>query len=234
MIALHGFTQTGRAWDGVKALARERPFAAPDLRGHGRSADRRPVDTATLVRDVLARAPRRFVLVGYSMGARLALHVALAAPDRVARLVLCSTTAGLEDERERATRRASDEALAALLERDGIEAFAARWEALALWTGQPAAVRAAARAERLAQDPAGLAASLRGFGAGTMPAVWARLAELTMPAALLAGEHDARYVALGERLAAELGDARLHVVPGAGHALTLEAPAAVADHIERP
>ncbi|UGS36253.1 alpha/beta fold hydrolase [Capillimicrobium parvum] len=226
-VLLHGFTQTGRSWDGVRRDLGD-GVLAPDLRGHGAAAARRPIDTAHLVADVLEAAPDRFVLAGYSMGGRLALHVALAAPERVAALGLVSTTAGLPDPAERAARRAADDALAGDVERDGIDAFAERWGALPLWAGQPEAVRAVAHAERLRQDPAGLAASLRGFGTGAMVPVWDRLGELTMPAVVLAGARDAKFRAIGERLAAALPDGRLVVVDGAGHALALEAPATVA------
>lgn len=233
LVLLHGFTQTARMWDAVAAALTGREVLAADLRGHGTAAAARPVDTAALVSDVLALAPPRFALGGYSMGGRLALHVALAAPERVAALGLVSTTAGIEDPGERARRRAADEALAAAIERDGIQAFADRWGALPLWDGQPPEVRAAARAERLRQDPAGLAASLRGFGTGAMEPVWDRLGELRMPAVVLAGDRDAKFAAIGRRLAGALPAARLEVIPGAGHAVALEAPAAVAAALDR-
>ncbi|HEU4658051.1 MAG TPA: alpha/beta fold hydrolase [Capillimicrobium sp.] len=230
LVLLHGFTQTGASWAGVRAAVGDRPVVAPDLRGHGAARAARPIDTAALVTDVLALAPPgRFSLAGYSMGGRLALHVALAAPERVAGLGLVSTTAGLDDGAERAARRAADDRLADDIERDGIEAFAERWAALPLWDGQPAAVREAAQRERLTQDPAGLAASLRGFGTGAMEPVWGRLGELAMPAVVVVGERDAKFRAIGDRLAAGLPGARLVVVAGAGHGLPLEAPAAVAD-----
>jgi 2-succinyl-6-hydroxy-2,4-cyclohexadiene-1-carboxylate synthase len=230
LVLLHGFAQTGAGWDDVRAaLGDDREVLAPDLRGHGAAAAARPIDTAALVADVLALAPARFALAGYSMGGRLALHVALAAPERVTALGLVSTTAGLDDPSDRAARRAADEALADDLERDGIAAFVARWEALPLWAGQPPELTARIRPQRLAQDPAGLAASLRGFGTGAMEPVWDRLAGLDIPATILVGERDTLFTALGERLRAALPAAELHVVSGAGHALVLEAPAAVAE-----
>jgi 2-succinyl-6-hydroxy-2,4-cyclohexadiene-1-carboxylate synthase len=201
---------------------------APDLRGHGREHARRPIDTAALVADVLELAPPRFALAGYSMGGRLALHVALAAPERLERLTLVSATAGIEDPREASARRRADRELADDLERDGIEAFAERWAALALFASQPPEVRARAQAERLRQDPAGLAASLRGFGTGAMPPVWDRLTEIAVPTAVLAGALDRKFVALGQRLAGGLARSTLTIVPAAGHALPLEAPRAVA------
>ena len=203
---------------------------APDIRGHGAAARRRPIDFAACVRDAvgLTRAP--FVLAGYSQGGRLALHVALAHPRRVTRLVLVSATAGIEDAEERAQRRDADAALAAWMEADGrsIGEVADRWGAQPLFATQSPQVAAAARADRLANEPAHLAAALRGIGTGAMAPLWDRLAELTMPVIVLAGERDTKYVALGERLAAALPAARLEIVPAAGHALPLEAPAEVA------
>lgn len=229
LVLLHGFSQTGRSWDGVRAALGGVETLAPDLRGHGGAAGARPIETAALVADVLALAPPgRFALAGYSMGGRLALHVALAAPERLAGLGLISTTAGIEDVDERAARRAADEALADEIERDGIEAFAERWAALALFASQSPEVRARAQRERLAQDPAGLAASLRGFGTGAMEPVWSRLGELSMPVAVIVGEADAKFRAIGDRLVEALPAGRLALVPGAGHALPLEAPEAVA------
>jgi 2-succinyl-6-hydroxy-2,4-cyclohexadiene-1-carboxylate synthase len=232
LLLLHGFTQTGRGWDEVaRHLAREtyRPLA-PDLRGHGAAASRRPIDVESCVGDVAGLVAGRFALAGYSMGGRLALHVALAQPERVSRLVLVSTTAGIEDPDERGRRRAADEDLAAWMEAGGrlMTEVADRWGAQPLFADQVPEVAAAARADRLNNDPRHLAAALRGFGTGSMPPVWHRLSELEMDVAVLAGERDAKFVAIARRLTAALPRAELEIVPGAGHALPLEAPAAVA------
>ncbi|MEA2193536.1 MAG: 2-succinyl-6-hydroxy-2,4-cyclohexadiene-carboxylate synthase [Solirubrobacteraceae bacterium] len=230
LLLLHGFTQTGRGWDEVvRHLAGEtyRPLA-PDLRGHGAAGSRRPIDMASCVRDVAALAAGDFALAGYSMGGRIALHVALADPGRVKRLVLVSTTAGIEDPARRAERRTSDEALAAWMQRRTIAEVADRWGAQPLFAGQSPEVAAAARADRLRNEPEHLAAALRGVGTGTMTPLWERLGELTMPVAVLAGERDQKFVALARRLARALPRTTLTIVPGAGHALALEAPGAVA------
>jgi 2-succinyl-6-hydroxy-2,4-cyclohexadiene-1-carboxylate synthase len=230
VLLLHGFTQTGRSWEGViGSLARERYRAlAPDLRGHGDAGGRRPATIAACIEDLLALAPERFTLAGYSMGGRVALSLALAAPERVHRLVLVSATAGIVDAGERAKRRERDEALARELERDGLAAFVRSWGTQPLFADQPEAIRKLADADRLRNDAAGLAASLCGMGTGAMEPLWRRLGELAMPVVVMAGERDTRYVGIAERLAAAITDARLVVVPGAGHALTLEAPVAVA------
>lgn len=230
LVLLHGFAGTGHAWDGVvAALDAERYTAlAPDLRGHGAAAGARPVSFETVAADVLALAPERFALCGYSMGGRIALHVALAAPERVQRLVLVSTTAGIEDERARADRRAADERLAEEIERDGLGAFADRWLAGPLFAGDPPEAQALARADIARNDTGGLAAALRGIGTGAMQPLWDRLAELTTPARVVVGEHDTKFRALGERLEAALPAADLVVIPDAGHALPRLAPAALA------
>lgn len=234
LLLLHGFTQTGHGWDEVVAhLASEtyRPLA-PDLRGHGAAGASRPIDMDACVRDVAGLAQGGFALAGYSMGGRIALHVALAAPERVSRLVLVSTTAGIADPGLRRARRASDEALAGWMGGRAIAQVADRWGSQPLFAGQPPAVSQAARSDRLRNEPEHLAAALRGIGTGVMAPLWQRLGELTMPAVVLAGERDAKFVALGRRLVEALPHARLIVVPAAGHALTLEAPGAIAAAIE--
>jgi 2-succinyl-6-hydroxy-2,4-cyclohexadiene-1-carboxylate synthase len=234
LLLLHGFTQTGRGWDEVaRHLARETYRAlAPDLRGHGAAASRRPISFAACVADVAGLAAGRFALAGYSLGGRLALHVALAHPERVSRLVLVSTTAGIEDPQERARRRAADEELAAWMEPRLMTEVADRWGAQPLFAGQAPDVAAAARADRLSNDPRHLAAALRGIGTGSMTPVWDRLAELEMEVAVLAGERDAKFAALARRLTDGVPHGTLTIVPGGGHALPLEAPAAVAAAIE--
>jgi len=222
VVALHGFAGTGRTWDalGIDVIA-------PDLPGHGAAAGVRPVTFDGCVEHVLAAAPERFVLAGYSMGGRIALHVALAAPERVTRLILLSTSPGIEDDGERAERRRADEQLADELEAGTIEAFADRWMALPLFAGEPAASRERWRADILRNEPAGLAASLRGVGAGAMTPLWARLGDLPMPVRLAAGERDAKYRALADHMAWDVRG-KVEVIPGAGHGLPREAPAAVA------
>ena len=230
VVLLHGFAGTGRAWDPVVArLDRERYTpVVPDLRGHGAARAARPVTFDTCVADVLAAAPERFVVCGYSMGGRIAQHVALTAPERVERLVLVATTAGIADEAERAARRADDERLAAFADEATIDEFADRWTAQPLFAGTPPDAARLWREDLLRNDPRGLAAVLRGLGTGAMEPLWDRLRTLTVPATVVAGEDDPKFVALAERLVAALPDAELVIVPGAGHGLPREAPEALA------
>ena len=159
------------------------------------------------------------MFVGYSMGGRIALHVALGHRDVVEGLVLVSTTAGIEDAEEREARRASDEALAARIESIGADEFLDEWLAQPMFAGVPPAGR-----EGRVADAGALAASLRLAGTGTQEPLWDRLPEIDVPALVIAGAQDTKYVALAERLAGELPRAEVAVIPNAGHAVHLERP----------
>lgn len=211
----------------------DRPVLTPDQRGHGAAAAVRPILLPALAADAMAQTTGQLALGGYSMGGRAALLAALASPGRVTHLALISTTAGLEDDAERAERAAGDEALAARMEEQSSDELAAAWGDQPLFADQTPEARAAAHADRLRNDPANLAASLRGAGTGRMGPLWASLGSLTMPTLVMVGERDAKFRAIGERLAAALPDCEYVVVPGAGHQLPIDAPEAVAVALER-
>jgi 2-succinyl-6-hydroxy-2,4-cyclohexadiene-1-carboxylate synthase len=233
VVLLHGFTQTRRSWRRtVQALGGRYRALAPDLPGHGQ-ADHRVASFDACTAYVRALAPDRFVLAGYSMGGRVALHAALTLREQIGRLVLIGASPGLADPEERAARRTADEALAARIEAIGVEEFAREWAAQPLFAGQPERVAAAAHADRLRNTAPGLAAALRGLGTGALPSLWDRLGELTMPVTLVTGERDEKFTAIAERMAERLPAARVTIVPGTGHAAQLERPdlvaAAIAD-----
>jgi 2-succinyl-6-hydroxy-2,4-cyclohexadiene-1-carboxylate synthase len=229
VVLLHGFTQTGASWERVAALLPERyrPLA-PDIRGHGASSDVEPVTLEGVVQDIGAAAPGPFLLAGYSMGGRLALHAALALGDRAQQLMLIGASPGIADAGERAQRRGADQRLADEVERMSIEAFASRWAQTPVLAGQSPEVAAAAHADRLRNTPAGLARALRGLGTGALPSLWDRLGELRMPVTLVVGERDPKFRGIASAMAERLRFASVVVVPGAGHAVHLEDPAAVA------
>lgn len=237
LVLLHGFTQTGASWDGVRGALdlEDRQVLTPDQRGHGTASDERPILLPAMAADAMAAVSGggELALGGYSMGGRAALLAAIASPGRVSHLALISTTAGIEDDAQRAARARADEELAARIEEIGVEAFADEWGETPLFRDQSAEVAAAARADRLHNEAAGLAASLRGAGTGRMGPLWGALGALTMPVLVLTGERDEKFTALGERLTAALPDAEHVVVPGAGHQLPLEAPDAVAAELTR-
>jgi 2-succinyl-6-hydroxy-2,4-cyclohexadiene-1-carboxylate synthase len=229
LVLLHGFTHTGASWAPVVGALGERYSAvAPDIRGHGASSELRPVTLDAVVADVAGLTAGRFVLAGYSMGGRIALHAALAMPTRVERLLLIGASAGIADATERDRRRRADERLADEIERSTAEACAARWAATPVLADQPAAVLAATHADRLRSTPAGLAAALRGLGASALPPASGRLSELEMPVTLITGGRDAKFTEIARQMAAAIADANAVVVSGAGHAAHLERPREVA------
>jgi len=186
------------------------------------------VSFAAITSDLDALVPDGAVLVGYSMGGRIALRYALERPGRLRHLVLVSASPGLVDAGERAARAAADARLADRLERGSLESFVDEWAAQPLFAGQTPKVARAARTDRLRNTPEGLAAALRGIGTGNMPPMWERLGELDLPVTLVVGETDAKFRAIAEQMATTLGDARLLVVPEAGHAVHLDQPSRVA------
>ena len=235
VVLLHGFGGTHRAWEGVVGLLdpeRYRPLAL-DLPGHGENADAtRPITFASASTHVLAASPERFILCGYSLGGRIALHVALAAPERVRRLVLVGVNPGIENEAERAARRESDRALADELERVPFEEFIESWRTQPLFAADPPEVGALAREDQRRNRPDALAAVMRGLGTGEMAPLWDRLPTLPMPVTVLVGERDTKFRALGQRMVELLTDGKLVLEPG-GHGLPLENPAAIVRALSR-
>jgi 2-succinyl-6-hydroxy-2,4-cyclohexadiene-1-carboxylate synthase len=230
VVLVHGFTQTLAAWGAVgERLAGRWEVVRVDLPGHGGSGGVRAgfAEAAGLV----GEAGGAGVYCGYSLGGRLCLRLALDRPDLVRGLVLVGASPGITDPGPRAERRAADEALAGRIEYNGVAAFLDRWLAGPLFATLPA--EAAGRADRLANTPEGLAFALRRLGAGAQEPLWDRLATLRPPTLLVAGALDARFAAIAREMAAAIGpQARVALVPGAGHAVHLERPAELAALIE--
>ncbi len=236
LLLLHGFAGSGDTWSHLahQFITGGFQLLAPDLLGHGASdaptdaaryaASEQVADLLTLL-DTLA--VERTVLLGYSMGGRLALHLALTAPERVSCLIVESATPGITDPVERATRQQADEELARAIEEHGLHWFANYWDSLPLFASRhrlPESMQSRLRTQWLTQRPQGLAASLRGFGTGTMPPVWGQLQNLRCPVLVIVGALDERYVTLGRAMVTELSQGTLVIVPDAGHTVHLERP----------
>jgi 2-succinyl-6-hydroxy-2,4-cyclohexadiene-1-carboxylate synthase len=226
---LHGFTQTRDSAHGfVSILAETLQVQTLDLPGHGLAHQVRASldDTADLVVESMGDGP--VDLGGYSLGGRVALHVALRHPERVRRLVLLGATRGLASEEERAERRARDEALASRVLSLGVDAFLDEWLAQPLFaTLSPDPRERAARS----RDAEGLAASLRLAGTGTQRWLGQHLDALASPTLALAGAIDTKFADEAAAIARAVPAGVCLLVPGAGHAAHLEQPEVTARRV---
>jgi 2-succinyl-6-hydroxy-2,4-cyclohexadiene-1-carboxylate synthase len=222
IVLVHGFAQNRNCWGPVATdLARDHEIVRIDAPGHGRSSTfHAGLRTgARLIADQGGRA----TYIGYSMGGRFVLHLALANPELVEGLVVIGGTGGIDDPDERLARKRNDDALADRLEREGVAAFVDAWLAQPLFAGLSEEMQF--RAERAENTVEGLAESLRQAGTGSQDPLWPRLAKLEMPVLVVAGADDAKFRAEGTRLVESIGDnATLVLIAGAGHAAHLEQP----------
>ena len=221
-VLVHGFTQTHETWlDVIDPLKEKLEVIAIDAPNHGDSCD------ISLSLESGARAigevGGKATYIGYSLGGRFCLTLALSEPQKVSRLVLISTTAGIEDKELRLERIKSDEELARRIEQIGVSQFVDEWLSQPLFAGLNAETNQ--RAVRIKNTAIGLSSSLRLCGAGRQQPTWSRLKELTMPVLVIAGAKDEKYRGLAERLVSEIGrNATLEIIENSGHTPHLEQP----------
>ena len=230
LVCFHGFSESESTWDGIEIPGYR--LIRIDSIGHGRSA--RPMELtpytlsqmlSDLHRVIYAVAGERYALMGYSMGARLALLYALEYPEEVTHLVLESGSVGIEDETERQERYAADRVLANRIREHDVQWFSETWAKLAIFQTQqslPTKVQQQIQRRRLLNSPHALAFTLEGSGQGSMPYVGHRLLELTMPVCYISGELDSKYTAIGAQY---FGDIH-RIVSKVGHNVHVEAPEA--------
>ncbi|MCL4869991.1 MAG: 2-succinyl-6-hydroxy-2,4-cyclohexadiene-1-carboxylate synthase [Anaerolineae bacterium] len=235
VLLLHGFTGRGRTWDKLlERISGPYQWLTVDLLGHGLTDS--PLDptryemrfaAADLAALILDLATPPIHLLGYSMGGRLALYLAIHYPHLFHSLTLESSSPGLATAEERQARQAADEQLAQKLEREGVDAFMRYWQQLPLFASQnqlPEPVRVQLTQQRRQNSAWGLANSLRGMGTGRQPSLWDQLPGLNLPVRLLAGALDHKFVIIARQMAARLPQAELIIVPQAGHTIHLEQP----------
>jgi 2-succinyl-6-hydroxy-2,4-cyclohexadiene-1-carboxylate synthase len=234
ILMLHGFTGDVSTWDPFIDVWDGWQKVRIDLIGHGASdspADPERYSMEHAVNDIVEVMDQlgsgSMVVIGYSLGARVAMHFALEVPEAVWALILESGSPGIEDERERQRRMQSDLELAARIEKEGIEKFVDYWQSQPLFATQsklPADVFERQRRQRLAGSPAGLANSLRGMSQGRQEYLLPYMTELMMPVMLITGEQDQAYTNLARQMSWTLPTSVLEIIPNAGHTVHLEQP----------
>lgn len=215
VVLVPGFTQTARSWTSAAEVVQQTCDAHTlDVPEPSTFAG-----TARAIGDTGGHA----IYVGYSMGGRLCLRLAIDRPDLVRALVLVSASPGIADDRERAARTEADKLLAHSIERDGVDAFLSRWLAQPMFATVPPDAPGLSDRRRL--TPAYLAACLRRLGAGVMEPMWNDLPQLTMPVLLVTGTLDDKYIAIAHRMLERMHPGVTHLQLPGGHALPLEQPA---------
>jgi 2-succinyl-6-hydroxy-2,4-cyclohexadiene-1-carboxylate synthase len=218
VLFIPGFMQRGDAWRPVAELLPERyPSRLLDHAEH--SFEGR-------LGEIFASGAS--VLVGYSLGGRLALRAALRSPGSFDGVVVVGSTAGIEEGPMRVQRAEADEKLASWMEAMPIEDIVALWERQPLFADQSEALVEEQRPGRLSHDPRSLALLLRTAGQGVLEPVWHELRGLHTPMLVIAGARDDGYSSAAKRIASAAPNARAAIVEEAGHAPQLQQPQAVA------
>lgn len=252
LVLLHGFTGAPESYEVVRqhlrTYASDRIYA-PYLAGHGsnvcledkanRNGPDRFIDEVDALAADLERqgidSSRPAVIVGYSLGARMALGLLVAHASSFRAGILIGVNPGLQTEAERRSRRLEDEQRVALLLERGLATFSRQWEQAPIFASQRTLPRATLRRQaalRSGHTPHGLAYSLRHVGLAEMPDYWPLLAGLDVPVHLVVGALDERFRVIAQRMSVQLPRSTLTVVPGTGHNVPLEAPRAVAEILD--
>lgn len=232
LVCLHGFSESGYTWDGIVVPGYQ--LIRIDTIGHGDSdipEDRKAFTIPQMLDDLhtvmTAVAGESYVLMGYSMGARLALLYALDYGEGIEKLILESGSVGIASEVERAQRKLSDDKLAAAIEENGNLWFAEKWSAAPIFESQnrlPEGIREKLFRRRAHNSPYALAETLRSSGQGVMPYVGHRLEELQMDGLYISGALDTKYTTIGRELFGPLKSFQHVQIEQAGHNVHLEAP----------
>lgn len=242
LVALHGFTGSTATWRNLAQALPSVRVIAIDLIGHGQTAIPQQISRFSMQEQIQDLEEvfdhlqlKKFTLLGYSMGGRVALSYAISYPERIEKLILESASPGLQTSKERSERRVRDNALAEKIISNGLLSFVNAWESIPLFESQkrlPHSVQEAIRLERLSQKEEGLASSLRGIGTGSQPPNWMSLAKLEFPVLLITGSLDEKFCKIALEMKALLKNAKHTTVNDAGHAIHVENPVEFATIVE--
>ncbi len=241
-VLLHGFLGSHKSMEELSSYL-DSSYILPDLVGHGSSPCPSEIGHYTLqamvnqiheVTNSTFQTP--FTLIGYSMGARLALSYALAKQDRIRSLILIGGSPGIQDEADRHQRALDDVQKIALLEDRGLSQFVNAWESQRIFSSQrflPSDKLLAQRRARLSTKPVSIINHLRASGTGVMKPLWGQLDKIHIPVLLIVGSKDRKYVEIAERMQPKIPSSTISILPGSGHAVHFEKPLETADVINK-
>lgn len=240
LLCLHGFMGKGSDWSFLAPYLPHYQIVAPDLAGHGTALGFSDaiftIDGATefLIKEIDRHDWQKIALLGYSMGGRLALYLAVHHPHRLTQLILESASPGLRTSEERAKRRIWDDQMAQQLLDLPYPDFLDQWYRLPLFaTFRAHSNYQRAFAAKLSNDSAELARSLRLMGTGSQPSLWEAWTTLDVPTLLVTGEADEKYCTIAEEMAQINPHAMRASLPNTGHNTHWEQPQLFAEQIGR-
>ena len=235
LLLLHGFTGSGEGWqEFIPYWKTHSKVIAPDIIGHGKTDS--PTEVTSYNIEKVAQGLNALLeelqiekidVLGYSMGGRLALTFAINYPEKVRRLILESSSPGLETDNERKARQLQDDKLALLIKEQGIQNFVEYWENIALFQSQkklPESVQNNIRKQRLSNNSIGLMNSLYGMGTGAQPSWWDALKLIQSPTLLITGSQDEKFCQIAEKMAKVLKNSQWVSITDCGHAIHVEKP----------
>ena len=231
ILLLHGFTGDSQDFSSViSLLSKKYCCLAVDLPGHGQtrvSGDETCYNISNTAQALIHLLDDlqidKCLLLGYSMGGRLALYMTLHFPERFEKVVLESASPGLKSEKDRSHRRQADSQTAQNLENSNIKDFILNWYDRPLFKSLKNSPNFDQLVEsRLANNPLELAKSLRHMGTGNQPSVWEKLAQNQIPLLLLAGEDDRKFQDINAEIASLCPAATFKIIPKAGHNIHFE------------
>lgn len=235
-LALHGFTGEGADFSALSSSISGK-WHCPDLPGHGSRKHAHPDEFSlpSLENTLLGSNRKTATGLGYSMGGRLLLNLAVRNPHFFARLILISCSPGLTSAEERRQRRISDEKWIHTLENTSLNKFLAAWWEQPIMRGMknlPQHERDEIFARRRNNSPDGLVRSLQNHGTGVLPSLWEQLPEIQIPTLIIVGAEDQKFREIGASMAEKLPRSNFCIIPNSGHAPHIENPGATADRIQ--
>ncbi len=238
ILLLHGFLGSGEDFDQIVPMLIEQFCCLTiDLPGHGKtifSGDYTMQNTASAIVTLLDDLEiAQTHLIGYSMGGRLALYLALNFPNRFSKAILESASPGLKTEAEQVARIEHDRALARRLETD-FPQFLQDWYQQPLFRSfKHHPTFGTTIAKRSRNNPSELAKSLTQMSTGMQPSLWQELKRHQNPLLLMVGECDRKFVAINQEMVALCSTAQLAIVPNVGHNVHIENANAYIHHIQK-